>query len=137
MTTELYWLTLTALMTGLFWMPYIVNRMIEMGILGALANPNTDSAPKAAWARRMMAAHSNAVENLVVFAPLALIVHLTGSGVALTAMAVKVYFFVRLVHFLVYTFGIPGVRTVAFVTGFACQMVLAFSVLGSVPGVVS
>ena len=28
MTTELYWLTLTALMTALFWMPYVLNRMV-------------------------------------------------------------------------------------------------------------
>ena len=37
MTTELYWLTLTALMTALFWVPYVLNRMVMNGLLGTLA----------------------------------------------------------------------------------------------------
>jgi len=129
MTTELYWLTLTTLMTGLFWMPYIINRMKEDGIWGALSNPETDSQPKAAWAQRMMAAHSNAIENLVIFAPLAIAVHLTGTGTELTAIAVKAYFFIRLTHYVVYSLGIPVVRTLMFIVGFACQVILAISVL--------
>ncbi len=130
MTIEIYWLTLTVLMTALFWMPYIVNRMVELGIIGAISNPETDAMPKAAWAQRMMAAHNNAVENLVIFAPLAITVHLLGAGTELTATAVKVYFFARLVHYIVYTLGIPGIRTVTFVIGFACQVILALSILG-------
>lgn len=31
LATELYWLTITTLMTGLMWLPYILNRMIEQG----------------------------------------------------------------------------------------------------------
>ena len=31
MTPELYWLVLTSAMTGLLWVPYIVNRVIELG----------------------------------------------------------------------------------------------------------
>ena len=36
-TTELYWLTLTALMTALFWVPYVLNRMVVSGLGGTLA----------------------------------------------------------------------------------------------------
>ncbi len=130
MSTEIYWLTLTALMTALFWAPYILNRFYEIGILPAVLNPNIDEAPKATWAQRMMSAHKNAVENLVVFAPLAIAVHLTGMSTELTATAVKVYFFARLIHFVVYSLGVPLMRTVTFLIGFACQMVLALSLLG-------
>ena len=66
MNQELYWLTLTALMTGLLWLPYIANRLLEMGIPEAVFNPNSDPAPRAAWAKRMMNAHKNAVENLAI-----------------------------------------------------------------------
>jgi len=36
LSTELYWLVMTLLMTSLFWVPYIINRMLEQGILNAL-----------------------------------------------------------------------------------------------------
>jgi len=36
LSKELYWLSLTVLMTALFWVPYILNRMLELGILNAL-----------------------------------------------------------------------------------------------------
>jgi len=129
MSQELYWLTLTALLTGLLWMPYILNRFAEIGVIAAIFNPQTDSKPKAPWADRMMKAHTNAVENLVVFAPLALAVHLSGTATELTAKATMIYFFVRLLHFIVYTLAIPGARTVCFLIGFACQMILGLTAI--------
>ncbi len=39
MTTELYWLTRTALMTALFWLPYVFDRMVVMGLAATLAGP--------------------------------------------------------------------------------------------------
>lgn len=36
LSNEIYWLVLTILMTSLFWVPYIINRMSEQGILNAL-----------------------------------------------------------------------------------------------------
>lgn len=33
LTTELYWLIMTLLMTALFWVPYIFNRIIEQGLV--------------------------------------------------------------------------------------------------------
>ena len=72
MSKELYWLTLTAAMTGLLWVPYILDRIMVRGPIGATANPSPNDKPQSAWAVRMMAAHVNTVENLVVFAPLVL-----------------------------------------------------------------
>ena len=131
MSSEIYWLTLTVLMTALFWVPYILNRMIEMGIWAAISNPNSDTTPRAAWAQRMTNAHSNAVENLVIFAPLVIAVHIVGAGNELTAIAVKAYFFVRLIHFVGYSAGIPLIRTVMFLIGVVCQIILALAILGA------
>lgn len=131
MTPELFWLTLTVTMTALFWMPYIVNRMVENGVLGAMVNPSSDAAPKAAWADRMTHAHSNAVENLVIFAPLVLILVLANVSTPATVAACQLYFFARLAHYIIYSLGIPFLRTAAFVAGFVAQMTLAFALFGA------
>src|SRR5437762_8121141 len=73
MTRELFWLTLTVIFTGLLWIPYIINRCQVRGLAGTMANPSRNAKPHAEWATRLMFAHDNAVENLVIFAPLVLI----------------------------------------------------------------
>ena len=73
MTRELFWLTLTVGLTGLLWLPYMWDRIMVRGITGAMANPSRDDKPQSAWAQRLYFAHSNAVENLIVFATLVLI----------------------------------------------------------------
>lgn len=128
--TELLWLSATSLMTALLWVPYIINRMVELRPWPALKNPQPDTEPEAQWALRAMRAHTNAVENLVVFAPLVLAVVVTGASTTATVTACAVYFFARAVHFLVYTAGVPVVRTLAFVTGAGAQVTLALVVLG-------
>src|SRR6202011_2682523 len=61
MKPELFWLALTATMTGLFWIPYVLNRVVRSGIPGAFMTPPMDAAPiEAEWARRAKRAHSNA-----------------------------------------------------------------------------
>jgi uncharacterized MAPEG superfamily protein len=130
MTNELYWLTLTALLTSLLWVPYILNRFVEIGIITAMMNPERDSRPTAQWAERMMCAHTNAIENLVVFAVLALVVHLSATGNDATALAVEIYFYSRLFHFIAYSLGVPGLRTLSFLAGFGCQIVLGLTAIG-------
>ena len=72
MSHELFWLVMTTAMTGLMWVPYILDRMMVRGMMGALANPSPADKPQSPWAQRLMAAHVNAVENLIIFAPLVL-----------------------------------------------------------------
>ena len=129
---ELYWLVLTTAMTGLLWVPYIVNRVMELGPPTAAWFPPPDPPPKAPWAGRAVRAHRNAVENLVIFAPLALAVHATGSGTQITATACMTYFFARAAHFVVCILGLPIIpRTIMFLIGVAAQMVLAATLLST------
>lgn len=130
MTPELYWLTLTTAMTAIFWLPYILNRIMVRGLMGAMANPAENDKPVAQWAVRAKAAHMNAVENLVIFAPLVIATHVTGYSTSLTITACMVYFLARLVHFVVYTLGVPVVRTLSFAVGFFAQAILALHLLG-------
>ena len=128
MTPELFWLTLTVILTGLLWVPYILNRVAVRGVLGSMANPSRGDKPHAEWAARLMFAHDNAIENLVVFAPLVLILTELDYSTKWTVYATAVYFWARLAHLVVYTLGIPVFRTLAFTVGFLAQAVLALAI---------
>ena len=128
MTRELFWLTLTVILTGLLWVPYILNRVQVRGLSGSMANPSRADKPQAEWANRMMFAHDNAVENLIIFAPLVLILNAIDYSSTYTVLACNVYFWSRLAHAIVYTLGIPVFRTLAFTVGFLAQVVLALAI---------
>jgi len=129
LSTELYWLTLTVLMTGLMWMPYIINRMLEQGIGFAMWDPQGSTKTEITWADRMMRAHANAVENLAIFAPLVLTLHVTSLSNETTSLACMVYFFARLLHYIVFSFGIPLLRVLVFMVSVVAQVTLAFTLL--------
>jgi uncharacterized MAPEG superfamily protein len=128
MTPELFWLTLTVILTGLLWIPYILNRSQIRGLSGAMANPKPGDKPHAPWATRLMFAHDNAVENLIIFAPLVLILNDIDYSTKWTVYACAVYFWARVAHTIVYTLGLPVFRTLAFTVGFLAQAVLALAI---------
>lgn len=130
MTREVLWLTLTVILTGVLWIPYTLDRIMVRGLIGAMANPSRNDKPQSPWAQRLYFAHSNAVENLVVFAALVLILDTQGHSTMSTAIACAVYFWARLAHVIVYVLGIPVLRTLAFTVGFAAQAALALAVFG-------
>jgi uncharacterized MAPEG superfamily protein len=130
MSRELFWLTLTVIFTGLMWVPYVLDRIMQRGLMGAMANPSPGDTPQSPWAQRLQAAHVNAVENLVIFAALVLILDDMQHSTMSTAIACAVYFWARLAHALVYVLGIPVLRTLAFAVGFLAQAVLVAAVFG-------
>lgn len=130
MTKELLWLTLTVILTGLMWVPYILDRIMVRGLMGAMDNPKRGDKPQSPWAQRLYFAHTNAVENLIIFAPLVLILDAQGHSTESTVIACAVYFWARLVHVIVYTMGVPVLRTLAFTVGFLAQAALALAVFG-------
>ena len=83
---------------------------------------------QSAWARRWMAAHTNAVENLVIFASLVLTARALGIATAATAFACALYFWSRLAHVVVYTLGIPVLRSLSFAAGFVAQVLLVLAI---------
>jgi uncharacterized MAPEG superfamily protein len=128
MTRELFWLTLTVILTGLLWVPYVLNRCQVRGLGGAMANPSRNDKPLSEWANRLLFAHDNAVENLVIFAPLVLILNAIDYSSKWTVLACAVYFWSRLAHLIVYALGVPVLRTLTFLIGFAAQAVLALAI---------
>lgn len=130
MSYELTWLIYTIALTGLLWIPYVLNRISVRGLLPALGFPSEKTLPHAPWAERAMKAHSNAVENLVLFAPLVLVVHTLGISTSATRSAVVVYFVARVVHYIAYSLGVPVLRTLVFAVGWLATLLLALSALG-------
>jgi uncharacterized MAPEG superfamily protein len=128
MKTELQYLVYVTALTGLLWVPYILDRIGKWGLTAAVGYPDNPP-PQSPWARRLMKAHYNAVENLVVFAVLVLAAHAVGVTSGAVATAAIVYFWARVVHVLAYTFAVPWVRTLAFAVGFFAQAAIAWQIL--------
>jgi uncharacterized MAPEG superfamily protein len=130
LSPEVTYTALSAALTGLMWIPIVANRLREIGAWKALKNPEPDMRPQAAWAYRLANAHRNAIENLVVFAPLALAVHVLGLGAPATALACALYFWSRVAHGVIDTLGVPVLRTIAFLIGFGAQATLFLRIFG-------
>ena len=128
MCAEFTSLTWVIALTMVLWVPYILNTIMVRGLVDAVGYPE-DPKPIAAWAARAKAAHYNAVENLVVFAALVLMLNTLGISNETTVMACKVYFWARLVHYLVYTAGIPWLRTLSYTVGWLCVVALLLQLL--------
>ncbi|MFO1352852.1 MAG: MAPEG family protein [Gammaproteobacteria bacterium] len=128
MKTELIYLALVTAFTGLLWVPYVLNRIAVRGLMDTVGYPDNPK-PQSPWAQRLMKAHANAVENLVVFAALVLLANASGIAGGAVATAAVVYFWARVVHAIAYTLAIPWIRTLAFAAGFFAQAVVAWQLL--------
>jgi len=134
MTDEIYWLTLTAILTGLLSVVYVVNIAVRQWPLKGLRiieNPPQPGTDRYAWewGHRAYGAHMNAIENLLLFAPLALAVTATGTSNSVTVLACQVYFWARAVHAIFFIAGVPYVRTLAWTVGLIATFILAGQLL--------
>jgi len=121
-------LALLVLFTGLMWIPYTLALIARGGVRAAVGN-RALLPELAAWAGRAKRAHANAVENLVIFVPALLAASALGAEPDSVAQAAHAYLAARLVHYFAYLAGIPFVRTLAFVAGWAATLYLAFLAL--------
>ncbi len=128
MTPELTKLAWVLALSALIWIPYILNRIMAEGLVGAVGYPE-EPKPLAPWAERAKKAHYNAVENLVVFAAAVLALHAVGISNDTTVLACTVYFWARVVHYIVYTAGIPWLRTLSYTVGWVCTVLLILQLL--------
>jgi uncharacterized MAPEG superfamily protein len=128
-TSELLSLTLISIATVLMWAPYVLMRFVKWGLWKPFANPDPSLPALPAWAERAREAHRNAVENLVTFAAVVLVAGLVGIHTPMTILAAQVYVAARLIHYVVYTIGIPVARTLAFLTGVGATLVIAAAIL--------
>lgn len=128
MNTELLYLTLNAILNGVMWIPYVIDRVMVSSLSESVGYPK-DPKPQSPWAQRLMKAHANAVENLVIFAVLILVARTIDVTNATIANACIVYFWARVAHAVTYTFGIPWIRTLSFAVGYGSMAVIVWQLL--------
>jgi uncharacterized MAPEG superfamily protein len=120
MTTDLVYLALTAIMTAALWIPYVVCQVMTNGPLQPPDYRNPVVRPMPHWGVRAHRAYLNAVETFAPFAALVIVAHLAGKANAMVVFWATAYFWLRLVHAVVFWFAIPYIRTVVFTLGFIC-----------------
>jgi uncharacterized MAPEG superfamily protein len=128
MKAELFWLTLTAVLTGLMFVPYMLDRMAVRGVMDVMDNPSPKGKPQSSWAVRLMNAHINQIENLVVFGILVLVLDALAISTPATVLACAVFFWSRLAYVVIYTLGVPVLRTLAFTVGFLAEAALVLAI---------
>jgi len=78
MTPELTYLLLTAILTGILWIPVVIGYVKSRGPLKPSDYVVAPTSPLPPWVNRANRAQINAVENLVTFATVVLIAHAAG-----------------------------------------------------------
>jgi uncharacterized MAPEG superfamily protein len=90
---------------------------------------NRDYMPKLdGWAGRAQRAHTNMLENLVLFAPLVLVAVAAGRTNEITALGAEIFLVARLIYAFVYIAGIIYVRTFVWTVS-VIGLILIFSQL--------
>jgi len=131
MTTELLYLLLTAILTGVLWIPVVIGYVLSRGPLKAVDYKIAPTSPLPHWVNRANRAHINAVENLAPFATVVLIAHAVGVSDSVTAISAAVYFYARVAHAAIHISGIGlfMVRTVVFTIAWAAFITFASELL--------
>jgi uncharacterized MAPEG superfamily protein len=131
MKIELLYLLLTAILTGLLWIPVVIGYVSSRGVLTPEAYQVAPTSALPPWVNRANRAHQNAVENFAPFAAVVLIAATAGISSTLTVYCAAVYFYARLAHALVHVsgFGLFKLRTVLFTIAWIAFLTYAIVLL--------
>ena len=129
MTTDLWYLAFTAMLTAALWIPYIACQVMTNGFLAPENYVDPAPRPVPLWGLRAHRAFLNAVESLAPFAALVIVAQLGGKANGMTAIFAMGFFWLRLAHAVVYWFAIPFVRTLVFTLGFVCVLGIFWQVV--------
>ncbi len=128
MAGELYWLTVSAGLMLVLWVPYTAKNVTMVGLEKGMRNiPDVSVLP--GWAQRCRRAHMNLIENFAPFAALVLVLNITGKADASTATAAALFFFARMLHAIVYIAGVAYIRTLFFAIGWLVCFYLLWQAL--------
>lgn len=128
MTTDMLMLIASAVLCLLLAFPYTLGFIFSRGLF-VVAGNREDFPVGHGWIGRSHRAHLNMVENLVPFAALVLAAAVMGRADAWTALGAQVFFYSRVVHAVVYTIGVPWLRTLAYVGGLAGMAMVLYGIV--------
>ena len=131
MTTELYYLLFTAILTGVLWIPVVIGYVLSRGPLKPSDYKVAPTSPLPDWVNRANRAQINAVENFATFAPVVLIAHAVGVSTSITAISAAVYFYARAAHAVIHIsgFSLFSARTVLFTVAWVAFVTFAIELL--------
>ena len=130
MTTELFWLTLTALLAASLWIPFIVG-VNSTPVPEATENRPFDPSGMVPWVHRAFRAHLNLLEQFLPFAAVVIIAHLAGVSNTVTVVAAAAFFWIRLAHAAWMITGMPVLpgRPLIFTAGWICVLAIGGALL--------
>lgn len=128
MTMDMKMLIASAVLTVLLMLPYSIGFLFTRGLY-VMAGNREDFPPGKGWIGRAHRAHLNMVENMVPFAALVLAAAVTNQADGWTALGAQVFFYSRVVHAIVYTLGVPWLRTLAFLGGLAGMGMILYALV--------
>ncbi len=100
----------------------------QLGI-GYILSSRDESRTASGMAARMERAQNNSVVALTLFAPAILILALKDAFTETTLLAAQIFLIARIIYLPAYAFGITGLRTLAWLTGFLAILTLYFLAL--------
>lgn len=131
MTTELFYLALTAVLAGSMWIPFVVGvNLYDTDPPIDFAHPPELRIFKP-WVQRAYRAHLNLIEQGAPFAVLVLVAHLAEVSTAATVWATVAFFWLRVIHAVGMVSGWLGypARPIVFTAGWFCLVALGWEVL--------
>jgi uncharacterized MAPEG superfamily protein len=112
MTPELTYLVWSVALTLVLAVIAVSGATLEVG-LPKLAGNRENMPEMSSWAGRAARAHSNMIENLVLFAILVVAARFANISNAMTLLGAQLFFWGRVAHAIIYIIGIPWLRTAA------------------------
>ena len=129
-----HFLALSGVFAVLMWIPYILSRLLVWGPKDFLNNypkgyPAAEPEPPL-WAQRAKRAHLNMVETLPAFIAVVVAALMLPDRVDAEAVGywAAVFYYARVVHYIVYTLGVPYLRTPTYLVSWAAILAIGFQV---------
>ncbi len=121
---------LSAVWIAIAWVPYLLDRIMVRGLVGAMANPSPDLAPQSDWAVRAKAAHVVAIQAFSAFAPLAILAMIRIPEDGYPNILALTFFIGIFAHYVIYAIGFTVLRTLSFSLAALSTLALGLRVLG-------
>ena len=131
MTFELYMLAGTLVLAFIQILLFDIARTGQYGLKWNTGARDEEMPPLSPVANRLQRAQNNLFETLPLFIGAVLIAHVAGCDNALTHWGALIYLAGRVVYVPLYAFGVPYVRSLAFIVAMAGVVMILLPLLGA------
>ena len=97
--------------------------------MGYLMSSRDETRTTTGMTARLGRAVDNSVVAMALFAPAVLLIEMLGRNNSATLLAAQVFLLARINYVIVYALGVPTIRTLAWLAGYAATAVLYFHAL--------